>query len=169
MGRYQGDKFGFGRNNHIYQVQNESFFVNKLVDKYSTVSEELMPDELYDVVLYEGDNKFYIKIGNDSSIDSRFTKIGGLRDNSDFVINGNAVYYNDEEVMSIDGKRFKTFTNQNGDQFNVILVDNIDRYRELLNSGLFDRRIQTFNYTEENKNLLKEIQFKRSDDGNYWI
>jgi len=169
MGRYQGDKFGFGRNDHIYQVQDENFFVNKLMDKYSAVSEDVLPENLYDIVLYEGDNKFYVKISNDNSIDSRFTQVGGLRDNSDFVINGNSIYYDNEEVMSTDGKRFKTFTNANGVQSNVIIVDNIDRYRELLNSGLFDRRIQTYNYTEENKEVLKQIQFGKNGDGNYWI
>lgn len=169
MGRYQGDKFGFGRNDHIYQVHDESFFVDKLIDKYSTVSEDVLPENLYDIVLYEGDNKFYVKISNDNSIDSRFTQVGGLRDNSDFVINGNSVYYDNDEAMSVDGKRFKTFTNANGVQSNVIIVDNIDRYRELLNSGLFDRRIQTYNYTEENKNLLKEIQFGDITDDTYFL
>jgi len=171
MGRYQMDKFGLNTNDNIYDVKDPSFFRNKLENKYNLPDENKVPSELYDVVLYDGDEKFYIKLSKDpNGILSKYN----ISDNPKFTVNGDSVWYNDENVADSNGKQFKSFLNDYGEEYNLIVVDSIDSFNDLVDSNMFDQ-IQVLNYTPENFNLLKQIRFENNafadlhlDSINYW-
>lgn len=165
MGRYQGEKFGLGKNDHIYQIQDYTYFENKLRAKYNEPDTGVLPEQLYDIILYDGDDKYYVKIGNAEQVNHLFTQYGGFRDNTEFVINGTHIWHDNEELTTAEGKHFKTFTDHDGNQFNVITVDDLGYYRNLLRTGLFDKRIQTYNYNEDNKHMLNAIRFKNTENG----
>lgn len=165
MGRYQGEKFGLSKNDHIYQIQDYTYFESKLRARYDEIEGARLDKDLYDVILYDGDEKYYVKIGNDDQLYHLFTQYGGFRDNSEFVVNGTHIWHDNEELTTTTGKRFKTFTDQNGNQFNIILVNTVGDYRSLLRSGMFDKQIQTYNYTENNKNDLNQIRFRDTTNG----
>ena len=153
-GRYQGEKFGLTSNDHISDITSSDFFVSKLNSTYNGLIDTTVPSEIYDLVLYSGDKKFYVKIGTPESI---YSKVDGISSNPDFTINGSGVWYDDEEVCSSEGKSFKTYTDETGRQYNVISVDSIDRLNELLKSGIFDRQIIDYNPTTANLSTLMEI------------
>lgn len=153
-GRYQAEKFGLTSNDHINNITSEDYFVTTLNAKYSGKKDTTVPDSIYDVILYSGDKKFYVKIGN---VESAYSKVEGLSSNPNFAINGSSVWYNNEEISSIDGKTFKTYTDETGQQYDLIGVDSIDRFNELMKSGIFDRQIEDYNAREDNLSILMDI------------
>lgn len=172
MGRYQMKKFGFTNNDHIFNVTDASFFRDKLANKYNLPNEDSLSSELYDIILYKGNKKFYVKISNNPN--EIYSKFKGISNNADFTINGNSVWYEDADITTPNGKQFKTYLNDFGETFNLISVDSIGSYNELLDSGIFDQ-IKVMNYTDSNLDTLKQIQFENNteaelhlDRNNYW-
>ena len=171
MGRYQMDKFGLNLNDNIYDVKDPSFFRNKLENKYNLPDKNKVPNELYDIILYNGNEKFYIKLFKDpNEILSKYN----ISDNPKFTVNGDSVWYNDENIANSKGKQFKSFLNDYGEEYNLIVIDSIESYNNLIDSNIFDQ-IQVLNYTPENFDLLKQIRFENNafadlhlDSINYW-
>lgn len=159
-GRYQAEKFGLTSNDHINNITSKDYFVTTLNAKYSGKKDTTVPDSIYDVILYSGDKKFYVKIGN---VESAYSKVEGLSSNPDFAINGDSVWYNNEEISSTDGKTFKTYTDETGQQYNLIAVDSVDRFNELMKSGIFDRQIEDYNAREDNLSMLMDISDIEAD------
>lgn len=173
MGRYQMKKFGLNNNDHIFNVTDASFFREKLENKYNLPDEDKISGELYDVVLYKGNRKFFVKIGDNPN--ETYSKFNRISDNSDFTINGNSVWFEDLDITTPNGKLFKTYINDYGEKFDLISVNSIETYNELVDSGIFDT-IEVMNYTDENLDILKQLQF--GDDtvaelhihpANYWV
>lgn len=156
-GRYQGEKFGLTENDHIFQIKDANFFRNKLTGIYE--APENVPTNLYDVVLFEGKKKWLVKIGDEKTISNTFTSTANISDNPEISYNGDDVVYNNEILLNKTGFQFKQYVD-NGDVYGLIAVDSVDRYRQLLKTGLFNRRIQLLNITAENVNTLKDLQYK---------
>ena len=159
-GRYQGEKFGLTSNDNINDITSKDYFVNSLNAKYSGVTNSTVPESIYDIILYSGNKKFYVKIGN---AESSYSKVDGISSNPDFVLNGNSIWYDNEEIASSTGKSFKTYTDETGQQYNLIAVDSIDRYNELMKSGIFDRQMIDYNAREDNLSMLMDISDIEAD------
>ena len=169
MGRYQMNKLGIDDTVHQYQINDSSFFKENLNKKYVLPSNSDINRELYDVVLYDGNKKFFVKIGKESDTASIYSKYSQVsRGNKNFTLNGGSVWYNGDEVMDSNGVRFYTHVNETGEQFNLISVDSIEEYNKLLNSGIFDD-FQSYNYQENNLGVLRKIRFHGKDEGRLWM
>ena len=169
MGRYQMNKLGIDDTVHQYQISDSSFFKENLRNKYAFPNNSDINEELYDVILYDGNKKFFVKIGKESDTASIYSKYSQVsRGNKNFTLNGGSVWYNGDEVMDSNGVRFYTHVNETGEQFNLISVDSIEEYNKLLNSGIFDD-FQSYNYQENNLGVLRKIRFHGKDEGRLWM
>lgn len=156
-GRYQGENFGLNQHDHIWQIQDSKFFKDKLTDKFTYPTN--VPSELYDVVLFEGDKPWLIKIGNEEISSKVMSETGNIYDNTNITYNNDDVVYNDNILINKEGFKFKEYKDKNGNRYNVIFVENIDRYRQLLKSGIFNKHIELFNITDINLDVLKNVRF----------
>jgi len=166
-GRYHATNFGLNQHDHIYQVKNSKFFRDKMTDIYTEPT--TVPDQLYDVVLFEGDKPWLIKIGNEDVIAKAITNIQGISNNPDITYNNDDVVYDDNILINKEGFKFKQYVNQYGEKFNLVFAENVDRYRQLLNSGIFNRKIQILNINDSNLSTLKEVRFGNSNQVTYNI
>lgn len=166
-GRYHATNFGLNQRDHIYQIRNSKFFRDKMTDIYTEPT--TVPDQLYDVVLFEDDKPWLVKIGNDDVIARAASNIQGISNNSDITYNNDDVVYDNNILINKEGFKFKQYVNQYGEKFNLVFVDTVDRYRQLLNSGIFNRKIQILNINDDNFSTLKEVRFGNSNTVTYNI
>ena len=96
-------------------------------------------------------NKLYVKLRN-PKVNELFTN-SSL--DSDYKIIDGSVYFNGNEICSSEGKQFLKYTDSDNVQHNVVIIDSVDRLKELENSKMFTythRNYRIDNYVD----LVKE-------------
>lgn len=157
-GRYQWEKLGIDPSDKMDTILTEKsrFFERKLNEKRNLpniVGQNT--DSLYDIVLYNGDKKVLVKIGQ---VPDGFK----LTSNPDFVVNhkrtgiDDDVLYNGEYICKSEGKAFYTYVDDNNVSHTIVVVDNKEAFDDLFDSGIFDD-IYNIHYTEENKNNIAQV------------
>ena len=155
-GKYQGEKFGLGENDHIWQINSSDYFYNKLLGKYNALP-EFTESELFDAILFGNNEQFLVKIGQIPTDVS-----GQISQSTDFrEINGR-VYYQGNDLGSSENKRFFTYIDENGGKHHIIQVSTIDDFRNLKKRSLFDNVIR-YNWTADNLDTLKQLKYGDSE------
>ncbi len=159
MGKLNAIKFGLLPGDSISQVESKGyrFFYDRLQSKYQ------MPDvdnNLFDVTLFTGTGKqLLIKIASQEEFTNNF-KDYTLSKNANFKIIDEEVFYNGVSLSNSHDKQFYTYTDEIGEQFDLIVLNDINRLTELRKSRLFDN--YKFNYNENNWNKLMRYRFSKN-------
>lgn len=155
MGKLYAQQFGLLPGDSLAKIQQEkekffkkrikSYYVNDNSDKFS-----------YDWVLYDGTgNKLYVKLRKDNNIDI----LDKSSANSNYKVVNGKVYFKDKEICSENGKQFITY-NDGEKQHDLVIIDDIDRFKEILNSGFFNHVHR--NYRIDNYKDLVHEEFNDS-------
>lgn len=156
MGKLYAQQFGLLPGDSLAKIQQEkekffkkrikSYYVNDNSDKFS-----------YDWVLYDGTgNKLYVKLRKDNNIDI----LDKSSANSNYKVVNGKVYFKDKEICSENGKQFITY-NDGEKQHDLVIIDDIDRFKEILNSGFFNHIHR--NYRIDNYEDLINEEFNKSE------
>ena len=155
MGKLYAQQFGLLPGDSLAKIQQEkekffkkrikSYYVNDNSDKFS-----------YDWVLYDGTgNKLYVKLRKDNNIDI----LDKSSANSNYKVVNGKVYFKDKEICSENGKQFITY-NDGEKQHDLVIIDDVDRFKEILNSGFFNHIHR--NYRIDNYKDLVHEEFNDS-------
>lgn len=156
-GRYQWEKFGLGQNDNIYDVQDSSYFFDRLQRKYNALP-EYTESTLFDGVLFGNDEQFLFRIG---PMPTEFN--GQLSESTDFrVLEGN-VYYQGVKVGSAENKKFYTYVDETGGKHHIIQLNTTDDLRQLRRSTLFDNVVR-YNWNEGNLDVLTALKYEGQDE-----
>lgn len=152
MGKLYAKELGLLPGDSIAKIkeQGPEFFINRIESYYNFYDNA---DELtYDWTLFDGaGNKLYVKLRN-PKVNELFTN-SSL--DSDYKIIDGSVYFNGNEICSSEGKQFLKYTDSDNVQHNVVIIDSVDRLKELENSKMFTythRNYRIDNYVD----LVKE-------------
>jgi hypothetical protein len=121
--------------------------------------------------LFDGTgNKLYVKLRTPQTNEL----FSNSSPNSDYKVVEGDVYFNGEEICSADGKQFISYIDSDGIARNVVIIDTIDRLKELEKSKMFS--LTQRNYRLDNyKELVLEqfgegtsIQLSTRNKNNKW-
>ena len=156
-GRYQWEKFGLGEGDNIFDVQDYKYFSSKLQHKYNQLPDYVESD-LFDGVLFGNDEQFLFKIGE---MPTEFE--GSLSEDTDFrELEGN-IYYQGTKITSAPNKKFYVYVDETGQKHHIIQLNNIDDFKQLRKSTLFDNVVR-YNWNEDNVNTLKTLKYEGDDE-----
>lgn len=170
MGKLYAKQLGLLPGDSITQIkrQGPQFFKNRISGYYT---EDNLNPFTYDWTLFDGiGNKLYVKLRTPQVTDL-YTNSSP---NSDYKIIEGDVYFEGEEICSAEGKQFITYIDENGDQRNVVIIDTVDRLKELENSKAFSltqRNYRLDNYKELVLDEFEEgvsIQLNTRGTNNKW-
>ena len=156
-GRYQWEKFGLGEGDNIFDVQDSKYFESKLQHKYNQLPDYVESD-LFDGMLFGNDEQFLFKIGE---MPTEFE--GTLSEDTDFRELEGDIYYQGTKVTSAPNKKFYVYVDETGQKHHIIQVNNIDDFKQLKKSTLFDN-VARYNWNENNFNTLKELKYENDDE-----
>lgn len=169
MGKLNAVKFGLQQGDSISQIENyisptdldgrplySNFFHERLQTNYQ------MPDvdkSLYDVVLFTGTgSNVLVKIATKTEV-NRDLQDFHLTKNDNFSIIEGDVYYKDTLFTTTEQKQFYTYTDDAGEQHDIIVINDISELEDIRNSKLFDT--YRYNYTQSNWQKLISIIYSR--------
>lgn len=156
-GRYQWEKFGLGEGDNIFDVQDSKYFESKLQHKYNQLPDYVESD-LFDGMLFGNDEQFLFKIGE---MPTEFE--GTLSEDTDFRELEGDIYYQGTKVTSAPNKKFYVYVDETGQKHHIIQVNNIDDFKQLKKSTLFDN-VARYNWNENNFNTLKTLKYENDDE-----
>lgn len=170
MGKLYAKQLGLLPGDSIASIKRQGwgFFKNRIsgyyeIDNYNPYT--------YDWTLFDGTgNKLYVKLRTPNISDL----YPNSSPNSDYKTIEGDVYFEGEEICSSDGKQFITYTDDDGNNHNIAIIDSIDRVKELLNSKVFttiQRNYRLDNYKELVAEEFEEgtsIQLSYLGDNNKW-
>lgn len=139
MGRYQLEKLGLTANDHIWQIKDYKYFVNKLKSQYSDPTfnaDSKIIKKAYNKVLYHEGKPFLIKIGNPEIHGN-----DGLYENSCNEVNiiGDDIRWESEVILTTDNvDKFKFSTLSDGDNTYTLVTCSEEDFEELQDSDYFD-------------------------------
>lgn len=155
MGKLYAKELGLLPGDSIAKIkeQGPEFFINRIESYYNFYDNA---DELtYDWTLFDGaGNKLYVKLRN-PKVNELFTN-SSL--DSDYKIIDGSVYFNGNEICSSEGKQFLKYTDSDNVQHNVVIIDSVDRLKELENSKMFT-------YTHRNYRIDNYIDLVKEEFG----
>ena len=122
------------------------YFKQKLANSLKLPTDEELNPNMYDAMLVtsDGEKVFVSLMKRDLSLNT---------DDSYQIVNGK-VWHKGERVCSSDGKTFGQYVDENGEKYHFVVVDDIDRLRELINSKYFNN--VRYNYTVDNAQIILE-------------
>lgn len=135
-GRYQMEKLGLGKNDHIYDVTGPEFFLNKLQTIYELPKLNGNTSGTYDKILYHNGQPVLVKINPDTF------KKGDLEllENNDINIVGNDIKNGSDVIITSntpDKFKFSTLTDKTN-KYLLITVNSEEDFNELYESQYFD-------------------------------
>lgn len=156
MGKLYAKQLGLLPGDSITKIKQmgPEFFKQRIQGYYNNNNSD---PESYDLVLFDGTGKkLYVKIGGEN-LNNLYKDT--LTPNSEFTTVDNSVYYNGNEIASSIGKKFYKYTDTSGNIHDLVIVENLDRLRELSNSGIYNNT--SYNYTAANYKQLMHEQFEK--------
>ncbi len=153
MGKLNAKKLGLLPGDSLAKIKSQGakFFGDRLNKYYQN---ELDPSTMYDYVLYDGTgNALYVKRRDHMSP----SDVAGVSSMSDYDIIDGRVWFGKTELCSSDGKEFKIYTDEDGNNYNICIVDDLSRLNELRNTKMFNYMERSYN--ENNYKWLATEQY----------
>lgn len=171
MGKLYAKQLGLLPGDSIAKIKEQGweFFKNRISGYYTDDNFDILT---YDWTLFDGTgNKLYVKLRTPQTNEL----FAHSSPNSDYKIIEGDVYFKGEEICSSDGKQFISYIDSDNITRNVVIIDTIDRLRELEKSKVFS--LTQRNYRLDNyKELVREqfgegtlIQLSTRGKNNKWI
>lgn len=170
MGKLYAKQLGLLPGDSIAQIKNQGpqFFKDRITGYYI---EDNPNPFTYDWTLFDGTgNVLYVKL--------RTPQVTSLYNNSspnsDYKIIEGSVYFEGKEICSANGKQFITYFDEDGKQRNVVIIDTVDRLKELENSKAFSLTQRNYRLDNYKELVLDEfgegvsIQLNTRDLNNKW-
>ena len=135
-GRYQMEKLGLGKNDHIYDVTGPEFFLKKLQTTYGFPKLNGDTSGAYDKILYHNGQPVLVKIDPDTFSKNNLE----LLENNDINIVGEDIKNGSEVVITTnnpDKFKFSTLTDK-VNKYLLITVASEEDFNELYESQYFD-------------------------------
>jgi ABC-type histidine transport system ATPase subunit len=157
LGRMFASKFGLKSGDDVSDVlrQGENFFRRRLMAemRIPTAANFRM---LYDIQMHtnNGDN-FFVTIGNTSENLARWKNFSNLSSKLK-IVNG-ILYYNGDRMCSADGIEVATYSDENGNEYNMIYCRDNQALQILKGSEIFD--FIRYKYTKNNTRFLLRDQY----------
>ena len=170
MGKLYAKQLGLLPGDSIAQIREQGweFFKDRISGYYTEDNFDVFT---YDWTLFDGTgNKLYVKLRTPQTNEL----FSNSSPNSDYKVVEGDVYFNGEEICSADGKQFISYIDSDGIARNVVIIDTIDRLKELEKSKMFS--LTQRNYRLDNyKELVLEqfgegtsIQLSTRNKNNKW-
>jgi hypothetical protein len=148
MGRYQMEKFGLNSQDHIANIKDETYFIDKLNNTYGNftrISKELDIDDrkkAYDYILFKNGKPVYVKVGDlDPNINDKISKHKLVEYNvvgDDLRIGSEVVLSNTgKEPFPVDDFQFYTITSSS-EPVTYIMCKTNEELNALKHSDYFD-------------------------------
>ena len=145
IGRYQFDKLGLNDQDHIWQIKDKSYFVEKLKSQFKSPIfniEEKTWKKLYDKVLYHKGQPFLIKIGNVTHGDDGIEETKCNQNN----IVGDDLRWESEVILTNESNddnyfnkfKFSYISDDSGNKYPIITVNSYEDFEELQASDFFE-------------------------------
>lgn len=170
MGKLYAKQLGLLPGDSIAQIKRQGwqFFKNRISGYYNDDNPNPFT---YDWTLFDGTgNKLYVKLRT-PQVSDLYTNSSP---NSDYKIIEGDVYYNSNEICSAEGKQFITYFDEDGNTRNVVIIDTIDRLKELENSKAFSLTQRNYRLDNYKQLALDEfgegvsIQLNTRGNNNKW-
>lgn len=158
MGRLYAKQLGLHPGDSIAEIkkQGPDFFKKRLAGYYIDNNAD---SNSYDLVLYDGSGKkLYVKY---RPKDNALLNLE-LYINDDYRSIDGSIYFEGKELFSSNGKEFYKYKDSNDNEFDIVVIDNNDRLREILNSHIYN--FIDYNYNESNLDNLLSIEFPDNPD-----
>lgn len=145
MGRYQMEKLGLDKQDHIWQIKDASYFEDKLKKQFTIpdfgVDQQTLATA-YDKVLYHNGKAFLVKIGEapthgeDGLAEYSCPEYNVVGNNLRFE--SNVILINEDENTNLNDRfRFSTLSD-GSNNYTLITVNNEEDFDELQSSDFFD-------------------------------
>ena len=163
IGRRFGEQFGIGIGTNIGDV-NQAFFEKQQATISSFPKNTSLDRSKYDLMLYsESGERVFVMLGG---VDNNIERLKGTRAKSNTIEKvGNKLYHNDRELCSSNRKTIRQFVAEDGNSYDIIVVETLDDVNEIMNSGIFAGK--RHNFTPENVKDLLRIKYSDYIDGDY--
>ena len=155
MGRANAKLLGLQKGDKIRDImqRGSDFFADRLRNKFQFPSD--VDDKLYDMVLYGADGSKTLVVM--SYVDSKYDRLDGCTVNEKYTINSDGNFEQDgNELFSV---RDKSFYKTKDGKYDVLVVNNSQALREVLNSRAYS--FNRYNYNLENTKAL--LAFENPD------
>lgn len=148
MGRYQMEKFGVNDQDHIANIKDENYFIDKITNVYGNftrISKELDSEDrkkAYDYILFKNGKPVYVKVGDlDPNINDKISKHKLV----EYNVVGDDLRIGSEVVLSNTGRnpfpvedfQFYTVTSSS-EPVTYIMCKTQNELKALKNSDYFD-------------------------------
>lgn len=160
IGKRNSKKLGLQPGTTLNEVRNQKdkYFkkqLRKLALRPATVD-----PELYDAVLYSKDGTpTLVMVG---SLEENAARFSQLHDNPNYKELGKHYWKNGVDYGESTNKVFKTYIDDNGKQFDVVIVSSWKDFNDLYHNGLYANAV--YNYTTENWDSIVKFRFKNNFD-----
>lgn len=153
MGKLYAKELGLQKGDTISKIktQGSTFFRDRIA--YNNVSTNADEDSYDWLLTDDSGRKLYVKLRDELALNILQTSVKSTTYNS---IN-DKIYYQGSELCSSNGKQFVSYTDTYGDKHDLVIIDDIDRVRELLNTKLFNNISR--NYLTRNYKVLINEQY----------
>jgi small nuclear ribonucleoprotein (snRNP)-like protein len=160
-GRAYLSLLGIGPSDNVWDITGPEYFEARIREADRLPSVKEVPTYAYDCeCTLEDGRKVLVKLKNDEAedfINQDNVKVG----NKHFSNHIGSLLYGNKEVCDSDGINAYTYYSENGNDYNVLVVNTIEDFKRLVESGSFN--YVQYNYTTSNYEQLLEIQEIDSD------
>lgn len=163
IGRRFGELFGIGIGTNIGDV-NQAFFEKQQASISTFPKNSSLDRSKYDMMLYsESGERVFIMLGG---VEANIERLKGTRPKSNTINKvGNKLFYNDAELCSSERKTVRQFIADDGNTYDIIVVDTLDDVNEIINSGIFVGK--RHNFTKNNVKDLLRAKYGDHMDGDF--
>lgn len=162
-GRYFGSKFGLLKGDTIAKIlNNPNFFRTRLKESFKPNVDDTFK-QLFDVRLHLSNNKnIYVLVGDENT--SKWNSNAISKTSLAFSNTGGDLYYNGDVLCNGSGIQYGTYTDGNGNKYDVLFVkdqETLNKVRKSIGTSFV-----SYNYNRNNWKTLLGIQYHYNIDEN---
>jgi hypothetical protein len=161
IGRRFAEQFGIKLGTNISDI-NLAFFEKQQASMSTFPKNTSLPRSKYDIMLYsESGQKVFIMLGG---VEKNVKRLEGTRAKSNTIEKvGNKLFYENVELCGSEKKAVRQYIGEDGNIYDIVVVNNLDDVREIMNSGLFMGT--RHNFTKDNLKDLIRLKYGDYLDG----
>lgn len=147
MGRRNAEALGLREGDSLYDIsqQKSDFFYNRLKQTFEPAP---VDSNIYDCVMFDSSgDQIFVMVDTEENAQNRLHDYHIAQDDTFTIIDGE-VYLNDKRFSSSEGKQFYTVTDHLGNQQKLVVVNDPNRLKELINTNQYP--VVRYNYIQDN-------------------